>query len=510
MSSRFFKSSNNEPVRAGQGFLNAQFHRSMVDVMEQYSRDNDFAFDQLPADATPSEDIYVANLSWQQIEFGWPVGLGQLATAPISTSDTLSIQNFVNDTVFLSADPSSSSPFAICLEPIPVPQRWMATSSGTPDAPSSLGPWLQLGTRTTYDGSTTYSEGDTVLSSSDTYAFINSTPSSGHAPPNSTYWQLLSDKGIFTDGVTVAVGDTYAVPQIGRAALTGAVKARVNVSDTSHGWAAPSSGNYDNLVSQADDGPVKIIWAQGGTGDQWAVVILRGAASTAPTIVTDPSTGTATGSAFTFTIGTSGNDFNVSASGSTVTINLPDASTTHRGAITTSNQDLKGTKRLPGGSDSWSSVSVGGSVAATGPGFISVATLAGAGASFFAIDNGLGNSMVCVQALAISAFSPPSIGSGNAEGWLVISGESRSGNIDPRLTICGAPSTKPCYQLSVGTGGGSIFTGQWGTDSIGNVISGGLVTTIGSLSGVRTSGGNLEQQGGSSGKWYKVLAPDSF
>lgn len=43
-----------------------------------------------------------------------------------------------------------------------------------------------------YNGATTYSYGDWITSAGSAYVFINATPSSGHAPPNVTYWQLLS------------------------------------------------------------------------------------------------------------------------------------------------------------------------------------------------------------------------------------------------------------------------------------------------------------------------------
>lgn len=62
-----------------------------------------------------------------------------------------------------------------------------------------------------YDNDRTYSTGDVAGSGGSSYVWINSTPDSGHAPPNATYWQVLAAKGIDgEDGAaaTVMVGTT--------------------------------------------------------------------------------------------------------------------------------------------------------------------------------------------------------------------------------------------------------------------------------------------------------------
>jgi len=43
-----------------------------------------------------------------------------------------------------------------------------------------------------YSSSTTYSKGMTCISGNVRYRYINSTASSGHQPPNATYWEVLS------------------------------------------------------------------------------------------------------------------------------------------------------------------------------------------------------------------------------------------------------------------------------------------------------------------------------
>jgi hypothetical protein len=80
-----------------------------------------------------------------------------------------------------------------------------ATTGNTPAPGSSY--WENVGTAaillTAYSGSVTYSVGmQAVGTDGNVYSWINTTPGSGHAPPNSTYWQLVgpADLGSVADG----------------------------------------------------------------------------------------------------------------------------------------------------------------------------------------------------------------------------------------------------------------------------------------------------------------------
>lgn len=64
----------------------------------------------------------------------------------------------------------------------------------------------------------------------------------------------------------------------GRALFCGLSAVRLDVADTDHGFAVPSAGNVAGLVSAAT-GPARILFAAGGTGVQWAVVSIGGAAA---------------------------------------------------------------------------------------------------------------------------------------------------------------------------------------------------------------------------------------
>lgn len=107
------------------------------------------------------------------------------------------------------------------------------------------------------------------------------------------------------------------------------------------------AGSGDDTTINGEDGP-DFTFVE-GTGIDIAVTdtneITISATGTID-IATDPTTETATGSAFTFKVGTSGTDFNVAAESSddSVTWHLPDAGVSARGAVTTGTQNFAGLK----------------------------------------------------------------------------------------------------------------------------------------------------------------------
>jgi len=102
----------------------------------------------------------------------------------------------------------------------------------TPDGSTEIIPWIATvpaapdvyrgayNSGTTYSGASGTSNGDVVTSGGVLYRFINVTPSSGHAPPNATYWQvvsglptdLLSAHATFSAQVGQMVMDTTSLP----------------------------------------------------------------------------------------------------------------------------------------------------------------------------------------------------------------------------------------------------------------------------------------------------------
>jgi hypothetical protein len=57
---------------------------------------------------------------------------------------------------------------------------------------------------------------------------------------------------------------------IGRAYIAGVCPARVSISDTGHGY-ADATATTDYLESGAA-GSAQILWSEGGTGEQWAII----------------------------------------------------------------------------------------------------------------------------------------------------------------------------------------------------------------------------------------------
>lgn len=64
-----------------------------------------------------------------------------------------------------------------------------------------------------------------------------------------------------------------AEDRVVRACVAGVCAVKVDVTSTAHLYAVAESGETDNLVS-AGSGPARILWRAGGTGVQWAIVLL--------------------------------------------------------------------------------------------------------------------------------------------------------------------------------------------------------------------------------------------
>lgn len=64
-----------------------------------------------------------------------------------------------------------------------------------------------------YSSSTTYSKGMTCISGNKRYRYINSTASSGHTPPNATYWEVYSVTDQFGTQIDLLVSDELTLTQ---------------------------------------------------------------------------------------------------------------------------------------------------------------------------------------------------------------------------------------------------------------------------------------------------------
>lgn len=79
--------------------------------------------------------------------------------------------------------------------------------------------------------------------------------------------------------------------QYGRAVVLGVVPCDLNVTDTGHGYAAPVSGS--TVLTSAATGPARILWSEGGTGTQKAVILIdrQGSGGSATAEDVEPDTG---------------------------------------------------------------------------------------------------------------------------------------------------------------------------------------------------------------------------
>lgn len=146
-----------------------------------------------------------------------------------------------------------------------------------------------------------------------------------------------------------------------------------------------------------------------------------------------------TGPSITFAVGTSGSDFNVASSSNTITYNLPDASASNRGVLTTSTQTLAGTKTFNGGivvpNLNGGGINMSGNVSlAAAPGVNGIGIVA---ASFTYTDNSA--SGTSSNANHINRIGTPTITSSNAITY--------SGNTNT-LFIQGAPFASGSMTLS--------------------------------------------------------------
>lgn len=113
---------------------------------------------------------------------------------------------------------------------------------------------------TTYHGASGSSSGDVVSSGGVLYRFINATPSAGHAPPNATYWVVVS--GLPTD--LIAAHLTLIGPSNGTIIGTTGVSASPNLTPEA-GDPFPSPGSLDddlvNLAYRIDNIETGVIFS---------------------------------------------------------------------------------------------------------------------------------------------------------------------------------------------------------------------------------------------------------
>lgn len=151
----------------------------------------------------------------------------------------------------------------------------------------STGTWTYLGIfkglnfTGAYNGATVYSVSDVQTTAGSSYVWINPTPGSGHAAPNTTYWQLLASKG--DPGGTGATGAGYG----------GTSTTSLIIGTGSKAFATQSGLAYTNGAR------VRATATAGATGWLEGVVTYSG---TSLTITSDKISGSGTGTAWNFNV----------------------------------------------------------------------------------------------------------------------------------------------------------------------------------------------------------------
>jgi hypothetical protein len=116
--------------------------------------------------------------------------------------------------------------------------------------------------------------------------------------------------------------------QLDTTSLSNRINQKLNITDTVNKWVTSIYESGGNLYMRKNGSNV-LIGALGGSSGITSINSLSGAAQT-------------------LTTGTSGNDVAVSSAGTTHTINIPDASATARGVVTTGDQTFGGIKTFSG------------------------------------------------------------------------------------------------------------------------------------------------------------------
>lgn len=361
----------------GDGPFNSQWHNAVTESVRVTQRNTAPGVTAKSIDTDKGGERWYANISEANVDQFVAVGLGDLAIPPDTNGE------FRERVVFYTADLAADEPFGITQEPVGAGELFICKTNTGPGGQPPSADWVRmLGDVAAYNGSTDYTVGMRVSQAGSDYVCIAAT--TGNAPPNASYWVLEgTHQGPWMLADSYVAGDVIVVPPMGRLKVSGDSPVWLDVTDAAHKRAGVVAG----VLESTTDGPLLILSREGGTGEQWAVVRFDDAGGVASfktiavsgqsnvvadsatdtltlaaganiTLTTDATTDTVTiaatgvitsvngenGPAITHDVGTSGTDHNISASGDTITHNIPNASLTARGVVTTTTQTIGGVK----------------------------------------------------------------------------------------------------------------------------------------------------------------------
>lgn len=246
----------------GDGPFNSQWHNAVTESVRVTQRNTAPGVTAKSIDTDKGGERWYANISEANVDQFVAVGLGDLAIPPDTNGE------FRERVVFYTADLAADEPFGITQEPVGAGELFICKTNTGPGGQPPSADWVRmLGDVAAYNGSTDYTVGMRVSQSGSDYVCIAAT--TGNAPPNASYWVLEgTHQGPWMLADSYVAGDVIVVPPLGKLKVSGDSPVWLDVTDEDHKYAGVVAGVLESVAT----GPLLILWREGGTGEQWAVV----------------------------------------------------------------------------------------------------------------------------------------------------------------------------------------------------------------------------------------------
>lgn len=277
MADPFALMTSGQPLESGTGPFNVQWHNAVTESVRAFRRNEVGEPRQKSVEMPYDPFVWLANVSGETLPQFSAIGIGKLLTFP--TSDDQS--DFRYRMCFYSAPLVAGRPFAITQSTIHANDKFAAKRAvvaGEEEPPSSG--WVRvIGTATAWSVTERYAIGEQVTYGGDTYVCIK--PHTGQTPATGSYWVKLGMvRGLWESDSAYAIGEIVPRANVGEIVMDGVSRLLLNVGSSKHQYAGIDASG--EMVSQATEGPLKIIVKVDGTGPQWAIVRFMDGTATLP------------------------------------------------------------------------------------------------------------------------------------------------------------------------------------------------------------------------------------